>query len=291
MAKLISSNCSSVTLDDKAMSNLPPGVMQAGLSLVPAQWAANARVIGMSECREAALSLAHAFAADGLSQYLVTSDDTASVSAEDKWRLHVDIMTYIVAAVCMNGIVTTIGPDYEGVALWMPPGKDVDGWWTALRSGLWRLHFQLSTECRRRYYAELLPLLEHTKRDVMAQRGAVDDSYYLLYLGTKPGARCRGYARKLLEDMFVRVSLLFPQTLRDETNLYADAPLSFTQADAERRPVYLESSSAANTAYYSRFGFELKRDIALIRGPCPIGLSIMVREPQPVRHKKLAEAE
>ncbi|CAK7228048.1 hypothetical protein SCUCBS95973_006748 [Sporothrix curviconia] len=265
MAKLISSNSSSITLDSKTMS-LPPAVMPASLSLVPTQWAANVRVIGMSECREAALSLAHAFAADGLSLYLVMSDDTADVSAEDKWRLHVDIMTYIVAAVCMNGIVTTIGPDYEGVALWMPPGKDLDGWWTALRSGLWRLHFQLSTECRRRYYAELLPLLEHTKLEVMAQRGIVDDSYYLLYLGTKPGARCRGYARKLLEHMFVR-------------------------ADAEKRPVYLESSSVANTAYYSRFGFELKREIALIRGPFPVGLTIMVREPQTLSHKKRADEE
>lgn len=204
MAKLISSSASSISLTGKPLS-LPLPLMPTGLSLVPAQWEANVRVIGMPECREAALSLAHAFAADGLSLYLVTSDDTTGLSDEDKWRLHVDIMTYIVAAVCLNGIVTTIGPDYEGVALWMPPGKDLDGWWTALRSGLWRLYFQLSTECRRRYYTELLPLLEHTKLDVMAQRGVADDSYYLLYLGTKPGARCRGYARKLLEHMLVKV--------------------------------------------------------------------------------------
>ncbi|ERS97736.1 hypothetical protein HMPREF1624_05907 [Sporothrix schenckii ATCC 58251] len=236
--------------------------MPARASLVPAQWETNVRVIGMSECREAALSLAHAFAADGLSLYLVTSDDTAGFSEEVKWRLHVDIMTYIVAAVCLNGVVTTIGPDYEGVALWMPPGKSLDGFWTILRSGLWRLHFQLSTECRRRYYAELLPLLEHSKVEVMAQRGVVDNSYYLLYLGTKPGARCRGYARKLLEHMLVK-------------------------ADQESRPVYLESSSIANNSYYSRFGFELKRDISLVRGPAPVGLSIMVREPQTVPNTKL----
>lgn len=201
MAELVSSPSASVLLRSKA---LPP-------SLVPAQWAANVRVIGMPECRAAALSLAHAFAADGLSLYLVTSDDTAGLSDEDKWRLHVDIMTYIVAAVCLQGTVSTIGPDYEGVALWMPPGKDLDGWWTALRSGLWRLHFQLSAECHRRYYAELLPLLEHTKLEVMAQRGAPDDSYYLLYLGTKPGARCRGYARKLLEHMFAKVGVVLPE--------------------------------------------------------------------------------
>lgn len=87
-------------------------------SLVPPKWQDSVRVIGISECREAALSLAHAFAADDLAQYLLGADDMAGLSAEQKWNLHVDIMTYIVAAHCYNGIVTTIGPDYEGVALW-----------------------------------------------------------------------------------------------------------------------------------------------------------------------------
>lgn len=67
--------------------------------------------------------------------------------------------------------------------------------------------------------------------------------------------------------------------------------LSLYQADVESRPVYLESSSIANNTYYSRFGFELKRDISLIRGPAPIGLSIMVREPQTALHKKLIDEE
>lgn len=174
-------------------------------SLVPAKWEDSVRVIGMSECKEAALSLAHAFAADDLSQYLLDSDDMADVSPEDKWKTHVDIMTYTVAAVSLKGIVTSIGPDYEGIALWMPPGKDVDDWWTVLRSGMWRLYFQLSAEGRKRYYDELLPLLHDTKAEVLGDRD--DDSYYLLYLGTKPGARRRGYAKKLLEHMLERARL------------------------------------------------------------------------------------
>ncbi len=86
----------------------------------------------------------------------------------------------------------------------MPPGKDLDGWWTLVRSGMWRLYFQLSAEGRARYYDEMLPLLHHTKIEVLGERD--NDSYYLLYLGTKPNARGRGYARKLLERMFERVS-------------------------------------------------------------------------------------
>lgn len=52
------------------------------------------------------------------------------------------------------------------------------------------------------------------------------------------------------------------------------------QADTENRPIYLESSSQANNAYYEKFGFEVKRDVFLERGPVPVRLSIMVREPR-----------
>lgn len=90
-------------------------------SLVPPKWEESVRVLGMSECREAALSLAHAFAADEYAQYLVDPGDMSdgvSISAEDKWKLHVDIMMYAVAAHCLSGLVTATGPDYDSVALW-----------------------------------------------------------------------------------------------------------------------------------------------------------------------------
>ena len=96
----------------------PVTVVEFKRSLVPAKWEDSVRVIGMSECMGATLSLSHAFAADDLSQYFLNSEDMAHVSPEDKWKLHVDIMSYMVAAACLSGIATTIGPDYEGVALW-----------------------------------------------------------------------------------------------------------------------------------------------------------------------------
>jgi hypothetical protein len=85
-------------------------------SLVPEKWEDQVRTIGISECKEAALSLAQAFATDELAQYLLDAEDVTG--EETKWRLHVDIFNYIVAAHCYKGIVTTIGPDYEAVALW-----------------------------------------------------------------------------------------------------------------------------------------------------------------------------
>jgi len=54
------------------------------------------------------------------------------------------------------------------------------------------------------------------------------------------------------------------------------------QADEEGRATYLESSSAVNLPYYKKYGFQHKMDIQLERGPKPIKLHIMVREPESV---------
>ena len=85
------------------------------------------------------------------------------------------------------------------------------------------MYYMLSAEGRKRYFDELLPLLHRTKVEVMGPRDA--DCYYLVYLGTKPKARGRGYARKLIEDMtrvvsssilsiFASLRLLFPFSSR-----------------------------------------------------------------------------
>jgi hypothetical protein len=85
----------------------------------------------------------------------------------------------------------------------MPPGKNMDDWWTILRSGMWRLLYKLSSEGKTRFYQEFLPLLHDTKHQVMGARD--DDSYYLVYLGSKKSARGKGYAKKLIEHMTAQV--------------------------------------------------------------------------------------
>ena len=76
------------------------------------------RVIGISEYKAAAQCLAEAFATDEVARYFVDTDDMAKYSEGYKWKLHVDILKYVTAAHCYKGIVTTIGPDYDAVALW-----------------------------------------------------------------------------------------------------------------------------------------------------------------------------
>ncbi|KAL9948445.1 hypothetical protein D7B24_007177 [Verticillium nonalfalfae] len=244
-------------------SSLATLVAEPRPSLVPPRWADTVRAVTVAESKQAGLSLAHSFASDASSRYLLDVDDMAARSAEHKWKLHVDMMTYTTTAHALDGLVTTIGPDHDAVALWVPPGKDTDGWLNLFRSGLWRLAYRLTPEARRRYNDDFLPLLHDAKAEVMGARDA--ECYYLVYIGTKPNARKRGYAGKLLDDMIAR-------------------------ADAEGRPMYLESSSPDNNAYYAKFGFEFKKDIYLQGSGAPVPLSIMVREPQLVKQKPVYAA-
>ena len=45
----------------------------------------------------------------------------------------------------------------------MPPGQNMDDWWTMFRSGMWKLYFKLSKEGRKRWFKEFLPKLHDTK--------------------------------------------------------------------------------------------------------------------------------
>ncbi|EPE24327.1 Acyl-CoA N-acyltransferases (Nat) [Glarea lozoyensis ATCC 20868] len=232
-------NSNSTLLLEKKRS-LTPSVME------------EVRTLSISECEGAAQCLAEAFAVDEVARYFVDTPDMENVTEAAKWKLHLSIMRYMTAAHCYKGIVTTVGDDYGAVALWMQPAADMDDWLTFFRSGLWRLYYQLSSEGRVRFFKEFFPLLHDTKHNVMGERDG--NSYYLVYLGSKASARGKGYARKLIEHMTVK-------------------------ADSENRATYLESSAHGNLSYYEKYGFVHKSDIQLERGPKPIKLHIMVREP------------
>lgn len=215
------------------------------------------RVVSVSEYKEAALCLAEAFAEDAVARYFIDVPDREHWTEEAKWTLHLEILEYVTYAHCLKGLVTTVGPNYDAVALWMPPGKSNDDFLTILRSGMWRLNYKLSAEGKRRFFNEFLPLLHDAKHQVLGDRD--DDAWYLVYLGTKPGSRGKGYARKLIEHVT-------------------------KQADVEGRPCYLESSNDINPKIYRKMGFEERRRIHLQRADENVDLDLMVREP--VGHKK-----
>lgn len=79
---------------------------------------AKVRRIGIAEYKGAALCLAEAFESDEVARYFLDTDDLTAYDEQYKWKLHCDILNYVVSAHCLKGIVTTVGDDYEGVALW-----------------------------------------------------------------------------------------------------------------------------------------------------------------------------
>lgn len=217
------------------------------------------RVIPIEEYKEAALCLAEAFAEDDVARYFIDVPDREHWSEEDRWSLHVEILEYVTYAHCLNGLVTTVGPNYGAVALWMPPGKNMDDYLTMFRSGMWRLYYRLSAEGKKRFFTEFLPLLHDTKHAVLGEHD--DDSWYLVYIGTRPSSRGRGYARKLIEHVT-------------------------RKADRDGKLCYLESSNAINPAIYRKLGFEERRKVHLQRAEKDVELDIMVREPVRMENEK-----
>ena len=102
---------------EQIQSSLSPITLEKKRSLSPPDQS-EVRILGISEYTEAAQCLAEAFAVDEVARYFIDTDDMATYSEEHKWNLHYDILRYAVAAHCYNGIVTTIGPNYDAVALW-----------------------------------------------------------------------------------------------------------------------------------------------------------------------------
>lgn len=76
------------------------------------------RVVSINEYKKAAKCLAEAFAEDDVARYFTHAPDNEHWTEESRYRLHVEILEYIVYAHIMNGLVLAAGEDYGCVALW-----------------------------------------------------------------------------------------------------------------------------------------------------------------------------
>ena len=169
------------------------------------------RRVQQHEYKAAAACLADAFSLDEVCAYFFECPDTTTWTKKRKWALHVKILEAMVLAHVRCGLVQAIGDPKDGgtfdsVALWMPPGADLDGW-TIIKTGLWRhwmeLRWQLSKEGRVRFFKEFMPLLHTAKLDVLKERDP--DSWYLVYIGTHSRARGKGLAKRLVGEVTRKV--------------------------------------------------------------------------------------
>ena len=252
----------------------------AETAVVTSKLSGEARVVEPGEYKEAAACLAEAFRHDKVVRYAVDTPDRMHWTEEKRYEMHKQAMEYVTYAHCLNGLVLTIGDNFDCVALWLPPGKNIDDWVTIVRSGMWRMQFSLSTEGKERFFNEFLPLLSRSKTEILADRD--HHSWYLNYIGTKASARGKGYARKLIEHVTKLVS---------RTPWSSCITLTWHQADEEGLPCYLESSHDINLIIYGKMGFELRKQIYLQRATENYRLDVMVREPKVVSNKKMEKTE
>ena len=117
---------SAVTIESMANGSvngiLPVKGTKAKLPDLSASTHDKIRIVDISEYQEAARALAVCFKEDLVAKYFLFEDATDPWT-EATYSLHVQIFNYIVYAHCMKGLVTTVGPNYDSVALWYALGS------------------------------------------------------------------------------------------------------------------------------------------------------------------------
>ncbi len=140
-----------------------------------------------------------------------------------------------------GGLWTTAGG--EAAAVWFPPGQ----WRGSARQDLRELPAWLRIGGRRmRYFQQVRSVL-------YAHHGDLPPSWYLLYIGTRPGRQGQGLGAALLRAVLDR-------------------------CDSERVPAYLEATCERNVPLYRRHGFVEQGTLDMPAGAPP--MTPMWRDPR-----------
>ena len=115
--------------------------------------------------------------------------------------------------------------DLSGVALWMPPGKEL-GVWAMVRSGFAISRFVMSLSSRER------KLMLSTLREVDARKKALMPAphWYIAAIGVEPERHGQGVGSALMHHGMAR-------------------------ADRDEVPIYLETETESNVGFYRHLGF------------------------------------
>jgi len=185
----------------------------------------------------AAEMLARAFDADPVTRYLLP--DPRRRAANGPWMQRACLRFALGA----GRVLTT--PTCAGVSVWLPPGKVSMGLWQAMRCGMLAAPFRLGLRtCGRLFHLMRLG-------DRLHKRALPEPHWYLFLLAVDPAQQRRGVGGALLASGLAR-------------------------AEADRLPVYLETTTADNVRYYEQHGFEVAFHEAL--GGAPVSFWGMIRK-------------
>jgi ribosomal protein S18 acetylase RimI-like enzyme len=173
-----------------------------------------------SQIDAASKTLAHAFNNDPVFRYF--APEQAKMSA-----IELLAKTALRYSQPYNHIYTT-AKELKGAAIWIPPGKYPLNDFRLLQLGLYALPFKLRLSRLAKLISLFIKIEKHHKRDMLQPH------WYLFMLGVSPAYQGQGIGNLLLQPIF-------------------------KQADRERLPCYLETSTEGGVRFYQRLGFEVVR--------------------------------
>ncbi|MCA1993231.1 MAG: GNAT family N-acetyltransferase [Coleofasciculus sp. S288] len=194
-----------------------------------------------AQIEKASAVLANAFDNDPVFRYVAPKQEQSRANAL-KWICK----TALKYSQPYNHIYTTT-EDLKGVAAWIPPGHSSLNILQLLQAGLYALPFKLGWNKIGRCMSLLSEMDEFHERDMPHQH------WYLFMLGVSPTYQGQGIGSLLLQPIL-------------------------DQADREKLPCYLETSTEQAVRFYHKNGFEVVRTHQLKEGN--LQLWTMKREPQ-----------
>jgi GNAT superfamily N-acetyltransferase len=172
----------------------------------------------LADVRRIAATLARAFQDDPLMRYAIPD-------AGQRRRLLPRLIALNARYGCRYGEVYTT-PNYEGAAIWLPPGQTRMTLWRILRVGMFTAPLWAPWPALRRL------AVSGDYAASLHARCLTGPHWYLSQIGVEPTARRQGIASRLIQPMLARI-------------------------DAANLPCYLETENAANIAFYQRLGFRV----------------------------------
>jgi ribosomal protein S18 acetylase RimI-like enzyme len=123
------------------------------------------------------------------------------------------------------GEVYSTSPNYEGIAIWIPPG---DGGMTA-----WRMFRSRSITSYLKTGLKNIPrMVKASKSQSIHKELVKENHWYLQNIGVDPPSQGKGFAGELLISMLSRI-------------------------DKDKLPCYLETNNEKNISFYKKYGFEV----------------------------------
>jgi len=200
----------------------------------------NPQLIQKSQIKQAALVLSKAFKEDPITCWWIPNPEKRIEKMRIIWEIALKMIYY-------NGIIYTTSDKLEGVAGWMPPGKEFPSFLRMIWYGAIKIPFIVGLTCVRKMikYQEFVEYIH--------KKYIKKPHWYFGPIGVSPEFQRQGFASKLLK-------------------------FKFKEIDREKKQIYLETNTKKNVKMYERFGFEVV-DESFIPGTDILNWG-MLRNPQ-----------